>query len=1480
MSRFNKADVLLSPPAGSRFNPKDAKVDEPRMGFYERLPDEANVEETAKEVFGLSTELGLPLDVVEFNYNEMVEIADPDDVPQPEEPEEGRPLEISTAPEEKSLLKSIFGYEGVARPDFYWNMNPVKKAAFDVYMAGRHILTRIGGKIVTETGIANTKEVHDLFNDELINNPKWYQKSPELLGWGTEKAAEFYALKGLFMVTGLHGVLSVIGLKLAKPFMTTAIVRQGGSEALKTLSKEGLKRLGKDSLVAFLRFAPENTAFLTTWSAAGAALKGEDKTEAAWSGALWGAGLSVVLPVAGGVGKVFLETKAGAAIKMVASRAYTELWRKFPRLMNAGKRPFSDEFLTEAKRQFRARFGIEPTAAQAAQLKKVTRLVGDEITKAAQKEAAVNAYWNSGAKKAHEVAKEAIVKPTAIAKKAPRIVPEVITPAEGIKPPTKPIQAITAAKKPPKAAPEPKMPIALQQEIALMRKRIKDLKEAEEPPELIAPLEAYIDKIERQFAFGRKEVEAKEIAKPVAPVAARAIGEGKAEKITKQLLEEFSSVELDSKLTVQESMGFDIVKEHPFFKVGTKGATEEEITAAIFHETSHLEEGIREEFLSLGEKDGTEISVWQDAIERASKVGFSITPEIIAKIQPRVAEHTHLLNFQAPTPSALEPAPPQELRLGEKEAGATTIIPDITTEVSETGKRLGSTIKGAITGARELYSRNVKRYSDHLRSLGEEGKSVAKDFDEITQRAQKKINNSTLDARAILKGVNKENREKIAKTINNRLKNPPKWIQQRADKLRDVLDQLLNEAKKLGIQRRVGGIKMEIAGTGKAFPQVLNADGEKLLRQAGKYGAGSPDVLAVAEEMVAAGKAKSVESYVAALQHFRDQQLRGISGYLERERIELPERFLEFDPDRVLSGLFQKNWLFIEGARQWGVDAAGLAYPKMAVQIEAVRAAHGSDEAKELEQFVKAAFGRELLSSEASRKISGAVRGYQFLTKIALSPLTITRNMLDRFNKVMSFAPLSVQLKTLKEYPPFINAFLKHSQEIEEEMIRRGAVFSNTAIGEGYQPGHLLTRVAGKAFASSELGNQIYIAQAKKNAIDANLRLLKQNPKIAKIFDKRIGKLLSPLEAVGKSPMQAQIRLRELGNEEMLAKIESVDDISPDLLGTILHKTVRDNAFPVVLSTKRSWWDNKPFIRMLTQFKVWGTDQVGHIWNDVIKDTVKHRDPSKMIGWIVSMAVTGEIYNILRDFILGRDESLLKTLSDSERRNARDISITILKDIVDGGAVGILADIIYGLPNLIGGPSVQTLINMGDTTAKTVWNPTQAKDALKQLAIKETPALRQTQSLLDKIDARYNQKNLTQDYYKWRRRAWEWSYDRKFPKATDKAKEKAIKALLGWTRRVPQERTFSYEMITRNILVGDTEKASDFLFFLLKKADTPREQESIERGIQSALRKSSPLGNVAEEDLGEFFSSMTSEQQREAMSLQLQWKEWNRDQSK
>jgi len=902
---------------------------------------------------------------------------------------------------------------------------------------------------------------------------------------------------------------------------------------------------------------------------------------------------------------------------------------------------------------------------------------------------------------------------------------------------------------------------------------------------------------------------------------------------------------------------------------GWEDVTEEQIESYVAGLKQRGVDGIILKETSVdAEENGHTMFIAFDAsqVHSATDIDVGTKPQVVTGKE---------VNRQAqPTPTA-EPlktkVPEQEPKLG-KEGGATTIIPDIVTEATEVSRRLGATSGEVAAASKELFSRNVKRYTTHLKSLGNTGKSVAKDFDEITIRSQKKINNSSLDTKEILKGVNKENRELIAKAINGRLKNPPKWIKERANKLRKVLDEIMNDAQKLGIQRLVRGVKLDIKGSGKAFPQVPNAEGERMLKLADTKGLGVPEVLQVALDAVEAGKATTVENYLIQLKEFRQAQLRGISGYLERTRVELPEEWIEWDPDRVLSGLFQKNWTFIEGARQWGIDDKGRSFPSLTLKSETIRTEHGSDETQTLDRFVKAAFGQELLSSEASRNVAGAIRGYQFLAKIALSPLTITRNMLDRFNKVAAWAPLSVQAKTFVQYPPFLNTFLKHSQQLEEQMIRRGAIFSNTAIAEGYQPGHLVTSLAGKAFSSSELGNQVYIALAKKNAIDNNLKLLHKNPKIAAIFNKRIGKFLSPMETIGTAPTQAAVRLRELGNEELLNKLVTSDDISPDLLNAVLHRTVRDNAFPVVLSTKRAWWDNHPWARVATQFKVWGTDQVGHVWNDVVKDTVKNRDPSKMVRWLVTMAVMGEVYNILRDFILGKDESLAKTMSDSERRNARDISITILKDMADGGAIGIMADMIYGIPNLIGGPTLATIKNLGTDFVQTIWNPSQAKEALKQFALKDTPAIKQVRGILNKIDAQYNKKNLTQSYYKVRRKAFEWSFNKKHPTTTEKFQSKAVDAVLGWVTRVPTKTTLGYEMMNRNVMSGDIEGASGHVFFLLKTAGKDEEKiASIEQGIKSSLNNSSPLGRVADKDIGAFFNGISKEARKEALGIQLKW---------
>ncbi len=468
----------------------------------------AEAEERAKQTLQDAELFEIPLQTAEDNFDDIQTFgpADPDDLPIQEVRTADDRDQLIAGPEPGFWKKFLTaGYEGTSKPESYWEMNVIKRFAFDAYMATRHYLTRIGGVAAKEAGLITPKDLHDLYGDEMINNPEWFTKGPELVGWTAEKAAEFYVISGLFRATGTGRLLSKAGQKLAAPFIAKEIVSVGGTEAVKTLSKAGLKKLGTDALVAFLKHAPGNITFLAAWSGGSQALKGREfeeqqeeiseqltdvnaqieatrveigtleagavqtglikeaadlditkqqleeqqetfgasVREATASGALWGLGFAILTPVVGAAGKALISTPIGQKAQLAVNRAYTWLWQNHPRIMNAGRKHFNDDLKAEATRQFRSRFGIEPTPADAAKINKITRDMRKELTKQAQKNAATAAYWNSGNVSSEAVAAEkAAQQATKTAELAKGAKPAAVT----AKPPaiTKPIKAPVA----------------------------------------------------------------------------------------------------------------------------------------------------------------------------------------------------------------------------------------------------------------------------------------------------------------------------------------------------------------------------------------------------------------------------------------------------------------------------------------------------------------------------------------------------------------------------------------------------------------------------------------------------------------------------------------------------------------------------------------------------------------------------------------------------------------------------------------------------------------------------------------------------------------------------------------------------------------------------------------------------------------------------------------------------------------------------
>jgi hypothetical protein len=808
---------------------------------------------------------------------------------------------------------------------------------------------------------------------------------------------------------------------------------------------------------------------------------------------------------------------------------------------------------------------------------------------------------------------------------------------------------------------------------------------------------------------------------------------------------------------------------------------------------------------------------------------------------------------------SLPDVPLENRRLkGGKRAGGTTILSDVAAEAVGLGhKAINSPLQLGKSAVR-MAIRNVKAGNNHIRTLGNAGRRTAEDLDSIVFRATKAANMDNDDIRQVYKGLSKTQREIVAKIVNGRLdaSTQKPALVERANKLRDILDRSMNEAKSVGMYRIVKGKKIPIGGSGKAFPQVPNEAGIKFLNEAEEKGLSSDRVFAWATDQVKDGKFETPDQAVSMLQMFRENRLRGVNRYLEASRVELPDEYIEWDGSRILGHLAEKNWLTIEGVRAWGNN-----FNLVNSRAEQVAARYGRKEAERVKLFIKTSFGVISPASTESQKISDIIRGYQFNTKVGLSPLTILRNMTDRVAKTLTLSTnFAVNLSVAIKYPPFINQFIRYSQRLERDMIRRGAVFGHGSLSEGYEAGSFISDIAGHPFSASERGNQVQIAVTKYLQLKRDLaRLEKRGGKDA--ISTRIANAL-------KLPFQDAVKYRigEHGGAALLEKAMAGEAIPEDMINEVLHRTVRDKAFPVVISTKPLWYDTHPMVKVLAQFKTWPMKQTAMIWNDVAKYTVKTGDPSRLVGFLIGTLIAGEIYNILRDLLYDKDESIVSTLMAGG--DEKDVARAALGDLLDGGVVGMMADFTYGIYDWVTGVSFNTAANIKEAVVASYKRPEMTLSALNRLIQKEVTPVRQVMKLVDKIDREFvNSRNVTKDFFRVRDWAWEYVDSYQNPEMKDKIVKVADDLVYGKTQYKPGDNTLAYQMAARQLQVGDIDDAAKFFKDIL---DNGGKVSDIKRTMFTWY---SPYGHVKDALEPAFLESLPYDKRKIATEVQQQWQE-------
>jgi len=470
--------------------------------------------------------------------------------------------------------------------------------------------------------------------------------------------------------------------------------------------------------------------------------------------------------------------------------------------------------------------------------------------------------------------------------------------------------------------------------------------------------------------------------------------------------------------------------------------------------------------------------------------------------------------------------------------------------------------------------------------------------------------------------------------------------------------------------------------------------------------------------------------------------------------------------------------------------------------------------------------------------------------------------MFDRIAKGFTISPMS-SIKTFIKYPPFINQFIKNSQKHEDMLIRSGAVFGHGSISEGYEAGSVITEMASAPFSASERGNQVFIAMVQYDKMLKDIAALKGK-------DKVLGKLLDKISYIwGGGVEQIKHRISDVAREKALEKALAGEELSQDEIEFMLHKAVRDKAFPMVMSTKPIWYDNHPFIKILAQFKTWPVEQTKLIWRDVVKYTAKTGDPTRLIGFLAGTLIAGELYNIVRDFLYDKEESILNQFSKDPEQ--RELGWVIVNDLLDGGVVGMIADFTYGIKDWVTGVSARTLANIGETALHIKAKPKLTPQALELLFEQEVTPYRQVKRLADKIDrSLFNEGNVTKHYYKWRAEGWKYKERKENPTIAQKVEAYADRVLIGVPDYGVGENTLAYELAARQVIVGDVADAAKYLRIIISDAE---DIDKAMAGIRISMRSRSPLGKIPEEDMFDFLKQFSAEQRQEATAVQEKYNE-------
>ena len=758
--------------------------------------------------------------------------------------------------------------------------------------------------------------------------------------------------------------------------------------------------------------------------------------------------------------------------------------------------------------------------------------------------------------------------------------------------------------------------------------------------------------------------------------------------------------------------------------------------------------------------------------------------------------------------------------------------------------------------------------------FGPEGEKLAKEMHEAAAQYDYEVSRTMADFADLIKGWSEAERVQLTKLSDGRIL-PGDATQRVRDALlayHEIMDRSLGIFGAAGGTRQskfAGGARMPAKGSGRPAPHFLSQEGLSELSQIFQHLEGAvkdaPPALnrAIVTMMArarAAGTKLTRNQALSQLRAYSREALTSPAKYLSKSRVpDLPDEWFVWDPAITHGKHFHDVMLDAVATRQWGDKLENLEDRYLKMKAHVGGTAETGKDVDRLSEFVERTFGKSRPIIMAGERIMwNAVSNYETVVRMGFRPLSVVRNLFQPFVTDLD-TPLHYKLGAMIDYYKLApTPKWRRDAAARVAYVRRsGAINERMALGEEL-PTRGLTAASMRAFRGVEVGSQYITGRA------AQLRLANILPEIIKRAKRdakaeRIVKLLglqnvlgetSPWRFVGHDISETRRWLSKSGIdltvEELAAKSQTggAGWTDKDIARVMWEANTRKH-FAQRLVSNPVWWNSSPGWRAMLKYRPFSLRMTNLIWRDVVKEAAMHQNYAPAVKMGVAAIIGGEVYMYLSGLLRSRDRG--------EATWAR----RAMRDLQEGGAVGILSDFAYGddwmdkaTSYLLGptGSTVKNIIETGQNIA--AGGPATAILNARALASKEVGFVR----------------DWFEDAYQIAQRDERRKWNKLVGVASDweKQQKSYIQDFPVTPRTVPYR--FAADMLQAN----DIDAAAHYIRIGAGQRQEAGLEEDL-RAFSQAMRVRGPRGSMSARNWQKFLTSRSAESAREYRAADVQW---------